>query len=163
MPDLKNMTRANAEEKLKKMGLKIGAVFEEDSKEPAGTVLSQDPRSGSKIIKGQSVDLTVSAGEKKKEITVQSYSGLSIDSARSNLEANGLKLGSVTEESSSQPKGTIISQSPAAGSTLEEGESVSVVVSSGHSSAASESTAPSESPATSKEKTDSSGLTIKFD
>ena len=93
MPDLKSMSRSNAEEKLKKMGLKLGAVFEENAKEPAGTVINQDPRSGSKITKGQTVDITVSLGEKKKEITVQNYTGLSVDSAKSNLEANGLVPG----------------------------------------------------------------------
>lgn len=164
MPDLKSMSRSNAEEKLTKMGLKIGSVFEENSKEAAGTVISQDPRSGSKITKGQTVDITVSLGEKKKEVTVQNYSGLSVDSARSNLEANGLSVGGVSEQSSSQPKGTVIGQSPAAGSALAEGGSVSLIVSSGASSASTDSNAkqestnqaPTPSAATSKGKTDAS-------
>ena len=164
MPDLKSMSRSNAEEKLTKMGLKIGSVFEENSKEAAGTVISQDPRSGAKITKGQTVDITVSLGEKKKEVTVQNYSGLSVDSARSNLEANGLSVGGVSEQSSSQPKGTVIGQSPAAGSALAEGGSVSLIVSSGASSASTDSSAkqestnqaPTPSAATSKGKTDAS-------
>ena len=131
MPDLKSMSRSNAEEKLKKMGLKLGAVFEENAKEPAGTVINQDPRSGSKITKGQTVDITVSLGEKKKEITVQNYTGLSVDSAKSNLEANGLSLGGISEEASTRPKGTVIGQSPSAGSTTTEGGSVSLIISSG--------------------------------
>ncbi len=165
MPDLKSMNRTNAEEKLKKMGLKIGSVFEENAKEAAGTVIKQDPRSGSKITKGQTVDITVSLGEKKKEITVQNYQGLSVDNARSNLEANGLSLGSVSEEESSQPKGTIIGQSPSAGSTLTEGGSVSLTVSSGKAStpAKQETSAPTPSEATQKSKTDSSQLTIKLE
>lgn len=164
MPDLKSMSRSNAEEKLTKMGLKIGSVFEENSKEAAGTVISQDPRSGSKITKGQTVDITVSLGEKKKEVAVQNYSGLSVDSARSNLEANGLSVGGVSEQSSSQPKGTVIGQSPAAGSTLAEGGSVSLIVSSGAAASTSSNAkqedstnqAPTPSAATSKGKTDSS-------
>ena len=167
MPDLKSMSRSNAEEKLKKMGLKVGAVFEENAKEPAGTVINQDPRSGSKITKGQSVDITVSLGEKKKEMTVQNYAGLSVDSAKSNLEANGLSLGSVTEEASSKPKGTVISQSPAAGATVAEGGSVSLVISSGKAAAQPEAqpqpSAPTESPATAKQKTNSDKLTIKLE
>ena len=156
MPDLKSMSRSNAEEKLKKMGLKLGAVFEENSKEPAGTVINQDPRSGSKITKGQTVDITVSLGEKKKEITVQNYTGLSVDSAKSNLEANGLSLGGISEEASTSPKGTVIGQSPSAGSTTTEGGSVSLIISSGSSGGAkSESNqAPTPSAATAKGKTD---------
>ena len=156
MPDLKSMSRSNAEEKLKKMGLKIGAVFEENSKEPAGTVINQDPRSGSKITKGQTVDITVSLGEKKKEITVQNYTGLSVDSAKSNLEANGLSLGGISEEASTRPKGTVIGQSPSAGSTTTEGGSVSLIISSGSSGGAKSDSnqAPTPSAATAKGKTD---------
>lgn len=157
MPDLKSMSRSNAEEKLKKMGLKLGAVFEENAKEPAGTVINQDPRSGSKITKGQTVDITVSLGEKKKEITVQNYTGLSVDSAKSNLEANGLSLGGISEEASTRPKGTVIGQSPSAGSTTTEGGSVSLIISSGSSGGAKSDTnqAPTPSAATAKGKTDS--------
>lgn len=156
MPDLKSMSRSNAEEKLKKMGLKLGAVFEENSKEPAGTVINQDPRSGSKITKGQTVDITVSLGEKKKEITVQNYIGLSVDSAKSNLEANGLSLGGISEEASTRPKGTVIGQSPSAGSTTTEGGSVSLIISSGSSGGAKSDSnqAPTPSAATAKGKTD---------
>ena len=164
MPDLKSMSRSNAEEKLKKMGLKVGAVFEENAKEPAGTVIGQDPRSGSKITKGQSVDITVSLGEKKKDVTVQNYAGLSVESAKSNIEANGLSLGGVTEEASSKPKGTVIGQSPAAGTALTEGGSVSLVISSGRAAEPEQQpSAPTESPATAKQKTDSSKLTIKLE
>lgn len=156
MPDLKSMSRSNAEEKLKKMGLKLGAVFEENSKEPAGTVINQDPRSGSKITKGQTVDITVSLGEKKKEITVQNYTGLSVDSAKSNLEANGLSLGGISEEASTSPKGTVIGQSPSAGSTTTEGGSVSLIISSGSSGGAKSDSnqAPTPSAATARGKTD---------
>lgn len=156
MPDLKSMSRSNAEEKLKKMGLKLGAVFEENSKEPAGTVINQDPRSGSKITKGQTVDITVSLGEKNKEITVQNYTGLSVDSAKSNLEANGLSLGGISEEASTRPKGTVIGQSPSAGSTTTEGGSVSLIISSGSSGGAKSDSnqAPTPSAATAKGKTD---------
>ncbi|MDD3115382.1 MAG: Stk1 family PASTA domain-containing Ser/Thr kinase [Anaerovibrio sp.] len=163
MPDLKSMSRTNAEEKLKKMGLKIGAVFEENAKEPAGTVINQDPRSGSKITKGQSVDITVSLGEKEKEVTVQNYAGLSVESAKSNLEANGLSLGGVSEESSSKAKGTVIGQSPSAGSALKEGGSVNLVISSGSAgkSPAAQKTSPDSD--VKKERTDSSNLTIKLE
>ena len=156
MPDLKSMSRSNAEEKLKKMGLKLGAVFEENAKEPAGTVINQDPRSGSKITKGQTVDITVSLGEKKKEITVQNYTGLSVDSAKSNLEANGLSLGGISEEASTRPKGTVIGQSPSAGSTTTEGGSVSLIISSGSSGGAKSDSnqTPTPSAATAKGKTD---------
>ena len=49
MPDLKGLSRKDAEEKLTKMGLKIGSIYERNSDEEAGTVIATDPRAGSKI------------------------------------------------------------------------------------------------------------------
>ena len=131
MPDLKGMSRSNAEAKLNKMGLKIGAVYEEEADEPAGTVLKQDPANGSKVTKGQTVDFTVSKGPKKTGVTIPDYTGMSVDSVKSNLAANKLKLGTVTEKTSSQSRGTVIGQSPAAGSEVKEGGAVNIIVSSG--------------------------------
>ncbi|ORT99627.1 Serine/threonine protein kinase PrkC, regulator of stationary phase [Anaerovibrio sp. JC8] len=136
MPDLKGMSRSNAEAKLNKMGLKIGAVYEEESNEPAGTVLKQDPGNGSKVHKGQTVDFTVSKGPKKTGVTIPDYSGMSVDSVKSNLAANKLTLGTVKEQTSSQPKGTVIGQSPAAGSEVKEGGAVNIIVSSGQAAQA---------------------------
>jgi serine/threonine-protein kinase len=56
---------------------------------------------------------------------------MSVDSVKSNLAANKLKLGTVTEKTSSQSRGTVIGQSPAAGSEVKEGGAVNIIVSSG--------------------------------
>ena len=49
------------------------------------------------------------------------------------LEAKGFTLGSVTEEESDSPEGTVISQNPVAGTELESSQAVSVVISKGRS------------------------------
>ena len=128
MPDLKGLSRENAEEKLKKVGLKLGSVYEKNSSEEAGTVIAQDPRAGSKISKGQSVDITVSKGEKKQKIALPDYRGASLDAAKANLSSNKLRVGSLSREASSQPEGTIIGQSPAAGSEVSEGTAIDFVL-----------------------------------
>ena len=128
MPDLKGLSRENAEEKLKKVGLKLGSIYEKNSSEEAGTVIAQDPRAGSKIIKGQSVDITVSKGEKKQKIALPDYRGASLDAAKANLSSNKLRVGSLSREASSQPEGTIIGQSPAAGSEVSEGTAIDFVL-----------------------------------
>lgn len=160
MPDLRGMSRSNAEDKLLKLGLKV-SVYEEESDEAAGAVIRQDPRAGSKLTKGQTVDIIVSKG-KKKEITVQSYTGMQVENAKSNLEANGLKLGGVTEVPSTQARGVVISQSPAAGAVLQEGGTVSLTVSSG--SGGNSGKAKTSNDADDKvtgRQTDTSKLTIK--
>ena len=161
MPDLKGMSKSNAEEKITKMGLKLGAVFEENSKEEAGTVIAQDPRYGSKLTKGQSVDITVSKGEKKKDTIVPNYAGMNTDSAKSNIEANGLKLGNVTEQDSSKTAGTVIGQEPAAGSAAKEGDTVRLIISSGRQSASKKN--PETGGNTTGKSSDSSKLTIKLE
>ena len=98
MPDLKGMSVENAKKKLTNMGLKVN-VYEEHNKAEAGTVISQDIKAGSKIAKGKSVDITVSKGEKKKQVKVPNCVGMSIDDAKAVLEADGLNVVVNQEES----------------------------------------------------------------
>lgn len=128
MPDLKGMSKENAKAKLEKMGLKV-SIYEENSKEEPGTVISQDIKAGTKISKGKSVDLTVSKGEKKKSFSLPDYTGISIDKARANIESNKLVIADVVQKESSQPAGTVIGQSPAPGSNIQEGGAVTLIVS----------------------------------
>lgn len=130
MPDLKGLSKSAAEDKLKKLGLKLGTVSEKYSSEESGTVLSQDPRAGVKINKGQAVDLVVSKGEneKNKRATVPDVSGASLDAAEASIVSHGFKVGSITKRASQQAEGTVISQSPSAGSDLTAGASISLVI-----------------------------------
>ena len=128
MPDLKGMTKASATERLMKMGLKVGSVYEKFAKDDPGTVTAQDPAPGKKLSRGQSVDLTVSKGEQKKTVSVPNVTGASLDAARSTLASHNLKVGSITRSASSQAEGTVVSQSPAETSEIEEGSTVDLVL-----------------------------------
>ena len=129
MPDLQGMTRHAAEDRLKKMGLKVGSIYEKySSEEDAGTVIAQTPRAGSKIMKGQSVDLTISKGTKSKKVRVPDFTGGTLDAAQSSLSSLKLRTGNVVKQASRQAEGTIVSQTPAAGSEIEEGSAVDFVV-----------------------------------
>lgn len=128
MPDLKGMTKDSAVEKLKKMGVNIGTVYEKYSDEESGTVIAQDPKAGSKISKGQSVDITVSKGKQTKKHTMPDFTGNNVSSARSNITNMGFRVGNVTQKESSKAEGTVLSQSPAAGSEVAEGASVDLVI-----------------------------------
>ena len=128
MPDLKGLSRKDAEEKLTKMGLKIGSIYERNSDEEAGTVIATDPRAGSKINKGQSVDITVSKGKKEKKVSVPDVTGLPLEAAKEAITSAGFHVGSVSKEPSKQAEGTVVSQSPAGGSSIAEGTAVNLVV-----------------------------------
>ena len=128
MPDLQGLTKSEAEAKIQKMGLKLGTVYEKNSDEEAGTVISQDPKAGSKISKGQEVDIIVSKGPKTKKVSVPTVTGATLENAQNALSARGLHVGSVTKQQSSQTAGTVISQSVAGGSEVEAGTTVDLVI-----------------------------------
>ena len=132
MPNLRGLKQSDAIDKLQQMGLRLGSAYETFSDENSGTVISQDPRSGTRISKGQSVDITVSKGQKVKKISVPDVKGVPSDRARTMIEGSGLKVGSISEEESTQAAGTVVSQSPSAGSEADSGSAVRLVISSGH-------------------------------
>lgn len=127
MPDLKGLNRADAEKKLKKMGLSIGSVYEKYSDEEADTVIGQETRAGTKISKGTAVDITISKGKQTKRVSVPKVQGGALDAAESALASRKLSV-SVEHKASSQAPGTVISQSPSAGTEVEEGSTVTLVV-----------------------------------
>ena len=82
--------------------------------------------------KGSKVVITVSNGSEKKETSVPNIYGLTKEEAVTSIEGAKLKVGNVSEEHhETMPEGQVISQSPAANSTIEEGQSVDFVVSKG--------------------------------
>ncbi|MBF1696861.1 MAG: PASTA domain-containing protein, partial [Selenomonas sp.] len=62
---------------------------------------------------------------------VPDVQGVPLDRARAMLEGSGLKVGGTSEETSTQAEGTVIRQSPAAGTETEAGTAVRLTVSSG--------------------------------
>lgn len=127
MPALTGLSKSDAEAQLKKMGLKLGSVYEKYSNEEAGTVIKQDPKAGTKISRGQTVDLTVSKGKQSHKVSVPDVTGVSLDAAKAALQSRGLRVGSVSKQESRQAAGTVVSQSPASGE-VEEGSSISLVI-----------------------------------
>lgn len=137
MPDLTGLTKSAATERLQKLGLNLGSVYEKDSSFEPGTVLSHDPTTGTKITRGQTIDLVVSRGEQKveevhvtKKVTrVPNVETSTLSAAEDSIKGRGLKVGTVTEQESSQADGTVISQYPSAESEVELGSAVDLVVS----------------------------------
>ena len=128
MPDVKGLARRAAEEKLGTMGLKVGHVYEKEADSDTGTILAQEPAPGTKIVKGSSVDLTISKGKQIKLVRVPDYTGGTVEAARTGLASIRLQVGTVTRQIDKQAAGTILSQTPAGGASVEEGTEVDFVV-----------------------------------
>ena len=91
-------------------------------------VIRQSPRGGSTATKGSTVNLVVSRGPKPVKVPV--LVGAKREVAAQRLRSNGLEA-SVSEVKSDEPKGQVISQAPDAGTEVERGSSVLIVVSNG--------------------------------
>lgn len=70
-------------------------------------------------------------GSSGPKVTVPDIVGMDIDQAQRTLEAQGLKLGAQTPQTSDQPEDTVLAQDPSADTQLAQGEAVTVTVSAG--------------------------------
>ncbi|HWO83185.1 MAG TPA: PASTA domain-containing protein [Solirubrobacterales bacterium] len=93
-----------------------------------GLVIRSEPGGGNTATKGSTVTLFVSRGPKLVKVPV--LVGAQRETAVQRLRSHGLEA-SVSEEESSEPKGRVIRQSPDAGSRVEPGSTVAIVVSRG--------------------------------
>ncbi|HUV49179.1 MAG TPA: Stk1 family PASTA domain-containing Ser/Thr kinase [Actinomycetes bacterium] len=120
-----------AKEQIKKRNLAVGDVTRKYSDSvDKGLVLSAQPKAGTSVRVDTAVDLVVSKGP--APVAVPNLSGDSVDSARSQLAEIDLKLSQGDQEYNNKvPAGAIISQSPASGTLVAPGSTVSVVVSLG--------------------------------
>ncbi len=73
----------------------------------------------------------VFGGSEVTQVQVPNLDGMTVVVATSTLESLDLRLGAQTPTTSERPEGTIVAQQPAAGESIEEGQSVNVTVSSG--------------------------------
>lgn len=136
MPDLAGLTKSAAIERLQKLGLNLGSVYEKESSSEPGTVLSHDPTTGTKINRGQVIDLIVSRGApetKEVKVTqkvtrVPNVENASLEVAEDGIEGRGLRVGSVTTQESNQAEGTVIAQYPSPDAEVELGSSVDLVI-----------------------------------
>lgn len=129
VPGLVGLTRADAESALASATLTPGAVTESyNATAPAGTVLSQDPVAGTSVPEGTPVGLVISKGP--QPVPVPTATGKMDADAIAALEQAGFVV-KRTEKDDAAAKGTVLSQSPAAGEQLVPGSTVEIVVSTG--------------------------------
>jgi eukaryotic-like serine/threonine-protein kinase len=130
VPNVVGMNFDEAREFLDQSGLSPHKSDERfDQRYPKGTVILQNPPPESIVKSGRRVYLILSSGEQLVE--VPSLRGQSLRGARFTLERNGLTMGSIQYELSSDPENTIIDQSISAGTQVPRGTDVAVRVSQG--------------------------------
>ena len=119
----------DAELLIENAGLKPDSTTEENDQVPAGQVFAQDPVAGTKIEKGDTVHLKVSAG--KGQVKVPDVSGQSLDDAQSRLSDAGFEYRVQQETSDSIDAGKVTRTEPPGGSQADKGTVVKLFVSAG--------------------------------
>ena len=127
VPPVAGQDTAAAERTLNAAGISNVGVSTTPSREaPEGTVISTDPAASATVRGIEQVNLLVSSGP--AQVDVPALTGMSADDAGAVVSGAGLGLGEVTREYSTQSAGTVLSQSPEAGSRVDEGTQVSLTV-----------------------------------
>jgi len=129
VPRLIGETYATAQMVLEKCGLKCEIVRVRSDDVASDRVISQSIREDTPVPSGTTIRLTVSAG-KKNILTVPDLVNKNVSEAKKLLESLGCKY-QVHMVADQTAKDTVISQSPAPGSTLSVDRTVTIKVSSG--------------------------------
>jgi len=124
IPDVIGHNKDDAARELRAAQLKP-VLKEKDSDEPEGNVLSTSPDVGSEVAPGSRVTVYYASGPKE----IPSVVGRTEDEATSILEKAGFNVSSVPDSTSTEPKGTVTRQSPDAGTTADQGYTVTILVS----------------------------------
>lgn len=97
-----------------------------------GLVIRQDPESDTELEEGKTLTLVVSKGTRTEDkVSVPQVVGKRESSAKSELEAAGLKVSVKTKYSTDVAKGKVISQSPGSGNQVTKNSTVVITVSQG--------------------------------
>jgi beta-lactam-binding protein with PASTA domain len=127
VPNVVGLTQEQAQLALEKVGLTMGDVTMHESPLPRGEVLASTPVAGTQAVLPSIVTLVVSAGP--STIVVPDLVGQPFAQAKSAIEQLGLRTAVITVDSAAAyPEGTIVSQSPAGGTSVEAGTGVSLTV-----------------------------------
>jgi beta-lactam-binding protein with PASTA domain/predicted Ser/Thr protein kinase len=127
VPNVVGLSRESAEVRVADAGLTPGQITEQQSDQPEGEVLAQDPGAGSEVEHDTTVNLTVSTGV--QTVDVPNVIGLGAGDAGAQLRADGLvPVERETEVSDKADDGKVIDQRPAAGTEVQEGRPVVIII-----------------------------------
>src|SRR5262245_19806667 len=131
VPNVVGLTQAAASTAITNAGLTVGTITTQSSTTvPSGSVISQNPTSGTQVASGSAVALVVSSGP--PQVAVPNVVGLTQAAASTAITNAGLTVGTITTQSSTTvPSGSVISQNPTSGTQVASGSAVALVVSSG--------------------------------
>jgi eukaryotic-like serine/threonine-protein kinase len=124
VPYVINQQLNQARATLREQGFEVVAT-EREADEPRGQVLETDPAPGTSVPEGSTVTVYYSDGPEE----VPSVVGMKQQQAEAVLREAGFQVDVVTTTDTTEPKGTVVRQSPQGGQDATEGSTVTIVVS----------------------------------
>jgi eukaryotic-like serine/threonine-protein kinase len=126
VPSVVGLDKAAADTQVRDAGLKPH-FQKQESTQPAGQVIDQNPAGGSTVRRNSTVTVVVSSGIGK--VTVPNVVGVSKDAAIAQLKSVGLSA-RVVKQTTDDPNADdqVLSQEPTAGARLPRGEAVTIFV-----------------------------------
>lgn len=118
---------------LKNAGINVTVKEAFSSTVKRGKIISSSHGVGAKLYKNDSITITKSIGKPISYVTVPSLLGLAESEALSILKKGGFTIADIIYEHSHYPKGLVIKQSISDGTSVKEGEKISLSVSIGKS------------------------------
>jgi beta-lactam-binding protein with PASTA domain len=122
VPDVTGMPEGDAQKTLEDAEFAVTATQQPSAEVEIGLVISTNPTTGTEVAPGTSVEMIVSSGP--GDVVVPDFTGMSIADATAAAEAAGLTITFVEDADNPDTEGVVISQDPAAGTTVEGGSEV---------------------------------------
>jgi serine/threonine-protein kinase len=129
VPDVGGRTEQAAGESLRQAGLDPVPSLAASSTVPTGLVISQSPAAGERVEKGSRVSIVISGGPASAALI--SVAGQTASQAKANLTRAGFKTATKREPSTTVAAGRVISTEPSAGTEVQVGSTITLIVSSG--------------------------------
>lgn len=134
VPNIVGFSLDDVKDIIKKNGFKIGTTSNEDSDAPKGQIIKQLPKEGEEVESGTEINIILSNGQKKEKtdnkITVPSVLSYEQEEAISLLKKSNLDV-KIESESSNVARNLVIKQKPEPSSKVEQGTTVTIVISTG--------------------------------
>lgn len=147
LEDYKNRDYTAVEKELTAKGLIVKKVFEKNDEYPKDVIYDQSPAIGSQMQKNDRITLYISNGPSIAKVKVPNLLGHSESDAKALLKSKNLLVGTITPQESTQPKGTVLSQTIAEDTEVNENTEISFTISTGQKATPTPTEPPKKTPA----------------
>ena len=134
VPDLRGMTEEEARKELEgtDLGMKVENERQPSNQYEEGEIMSQDPAEDTEVAKNSTITVVISSGEEAKMVKVPNIVDRTEEEAEKSLQAAKLTVVHGEAKFSDEiDAGRVISSDPEAGTEVEEGTEVTIVISLG--------------------------------